>query len=120
MDDRTQAGKPKNWLAPKRQQRQKVLIVTHADRYIEVFGENIDVHIANMTATSNVAGEITAEDFLELSLPMPYRDIYFPGMLRKTGTVEEIRPADLAVRQINLSMLRAANSMTQEAPTWTL
>lgn len=120
MTDIKIASKPKKGLVTARQQRQKVLIVAHGDGYIEVFGKNIDVHIANMTTTSNVAGEIVAEDYLRHSLPMPYRDIYFPGMLRKTGTVEEIRPADIATRQLNLSILRVANSMTQETTTWTL
>lgn len=99
--------------------RQPVLIVTHADGYFEVFGRDIDVHVATMAAMDDVAGELVADDYLGITLPDRFRKIYFPGLIKTTGQVRDIRPRDIAYRELRLSMLRAMETIKQGAPAWT-
>ncbi len=56
-----------------------VLIVGHADGWIEIFGQGIDARFVNIPTMSSSAGEIMAEDYVSSEIPQRYRDIYYPG-----------------------------------------
>ena len=68
-----------------RRQRERILLVTHSDGWLEVFaGPGVLVHHATMLATTP-AGEVKAEAVLEEQLPRSYRELYEPGNRRYAG-----------------------------------
>ena len=77
---------------PARREREKVLVVLHADGYVEVFaGRHVDVRIAQLLDV-HLDDEPLAEEYLEVSVPACYRDLYWPSRLRAMGMVERISP----------------------------
>jgi hypothetical protein len=97
-------------------------VVLHADGYAEVFGRDVDVHVAVMPCMSTQQGERLADDYLTLSMPRRYRSIYWPGLLAATGQVEKIQPKDIARRHWLTRLCRTLDTLTaadEEVMTWT-
>jgi len=91
---------------PARPPRQPVLILAHADGWVEAFGNrNIDIHIAMAPAMDSPEGRIAAEAYLDNTLPHRYRGLYVPGNLRAADLLREVHPSDIADRNWRLSML---------------
>jgi hypothetical protein len=83
----------------RRKSKPKVLIVCHADGYVQAFSrEPIDIHIATMPDVSSQHAEILAEAIVDQYLPYRMRDIHYPGYVRQTHIVRSIDVADLADR----------------------
>jgi len=81
----------------KRPARQPILILSHADGHIEIFGEkNIDVHLSRVPAAFSTDVELSAEGAMELLLPRRYRPLFRADMLRKNGTTRPLLPSVLA------------------------
>jgi len=103
--------------------RTQVLVVLHSDGYVQLFApEQIDAHIAVMPSMNRPEGERLAEDYLAITLPRRFRQVYLPGNIRATGLVETIRPSDIAHRQLMQKMLSAIDSLTstdEEEVSWT-
>ncbi|QDS97704.1 hypothetical protein [Adhaeretor mobilis] len=96
-------------------QRQHVLIVAHADGYLEVFGEkNLDIRISNIPLAHSREAERIAEDALELSLPRCYRQLYFPGKRRATATLMPLLPSTMARAKAVKRTIRQLNQLVQK------
>ena len=94
--------------------REHVLVVLHADGFVEVFTErHVDVHIAIMPYMSNPEGEILAEEYFEHCLPQRHRDLYWPNRRRAVEQVRCITPQDHADRQWQQQMLRSSEQAGQ-------
>jgi len=86
MDDKT-----------KRPKRQPILILSHPDGHLEVFGDrHLDVHLARVPTAFSAEGERQAEAVAELLLPVRYRPLFRADMLRKNGTTRPLFPSVLA------------------------
>jgi len=95
-----------------RQQRTPVLVVLHADGYVETFGQrHIDARIVTMPAMGTKEGERVADDYLELTLLPRHREIYFPGLIRATGNVQTVTPGAMAHQNVCLSIVRTADRL---------
>ena len=89
-----------------RKPRSKVLIILHNDGFVEVFGrDDIDVRIVNMPAI-HPAGEAFAEEYLDLILPRPYKEVHWPGMVRAVGKVDTVTPLDLTHQERCLNLFQ--------------
>jgi len=89
-------------------QREAVLILAHGDGWIEAFAEkHVDVRIEMVPHMTTSAGEILAEEYVELSLPKRYQDIYWPGNRRAADMMRVVRPSDIVQRDYELDLLRA-------------
>lgn len=89
-----------------RHPRAKVLIVLHNDGFVEAFGrDDIDVKIVQMPAMP-MAGELLAEEYLDLILSRPYKDVHWPGMVRAVGKVDTVTPLDLTHQERCVNLLR--------------
>ena len=90
--------------------RHKVLIVLHSDGFVEAFAdkEHIDVETVVMPHSSNVP---LAEEYVELTIPRPYREIYFPGNRRAVDQVRTLLPSDIAWQKWNREFLDGLNAV---------
>lgn len=108
----------------KRPRRERVLVVPHADGHLEVFGsENVIVRIERLPVTNSRDAEAIAEDFLERSLPPIWRELYFPGMRRATGTAQLLLPSTIRRATDIEQSLQSLNSVLEslkqeEASAW--
>lgn len=104
-------------------QRLPVLVVTHSDGYIEVFGDDrVDAKVMQMPHADGPDEELAAEDWVTQSLPPRHRDIYFPGLIRAMGNVERVTLSELAGRRAMIGLLRAIDTLTadnMEVTVWT-
>lgn len=95
-------------------QRVKVLVVLHDDGFVEVFGrDDVDVKVVNLPSLP-VRGEAKAEEWLDLTLPKPYKDVHWPGMSRATGFVQKVTAFDLAHQQRTLDLIRYCDHLLRE------
>lgn len=105
-----------------RPSRERVLIVSHPDGHLEVFAEkNVIVRIERVPVAHSRDAERIAEDFLERSLPPVWRDMYFPGNRRATGTATPLFPSKIRdANQIErlLDSLNGLLEQEQEAEAW--
>jgi hypothetical protein len=95
--------------------RHPVLVICHADGYVEVFGDSAtDTKIVPIPAMLSNAGDILAEKYLETILPQRYRDIYYPGNLLAMGQCRTITPSMIADRNLELAMVRTLDNIQHE------
>jgi hypothetical protein len=119
------ASTPTSYETPaQKRQREALLIVLHGDGYVQAFSEkHIDVRIAVCPYMESPEGEILAEEFLELSLPWRYRELYWPGNLRAMGIACEARPSEIAYADWQLEMIQTLDRVANdggERRVWTL
>jgi len=83
-----------------RSERVLVLIVVHADGYVQVFGERdkVNVHVANALRIEPHE-EILAEAFLDCTLPARYRALHLPRNLLAVAHVGDCRTAEAEQRR---------------------
>lgn len=89
--------------------REKVLVVLHADGFVEVFGkENIDVHIARRLHVENERGDLSTllDEYTTATMPRCYRGLYMPNKCREIGNIESITPEQALDTLYELSILR--------------
>ena len=101
--------------------RQKVLILSHPDGHLEIFGEAIDAHICRVPTASTIEAERQAEQVVEWLLPHRFRDLWQRDKLRAVGTSRPLLPSTLARSLATTKAVAALNSMTaqeQEVATW--
>ncbi len=90
-----------------RRQREAVLIVAYGDGRLDAFADShVDIRIEISPYMESPEGEALAEEFVELSLPWQYRQLFWPGKLRAMGMVRKIRPSEIAQREWELEMLQ--------------
>lgn len=92
--------------------RRKVLVVSHGD-WLEVFAEeDVDVRIVHMPRlpdTESDEFQITAETYLEGTLPENYKRLFFQGNLRVADVTRCPSPRELADRSWGLDMIQSAD-----------
>lgn len=106
-------------------QREAVLVLAHGDGWLEAFAEkHVDVRIEMVPYMTTQAGEILAEEYVELSVPKRYRDVYWPNLRRAADMMRVVRPSDIAWREYDLELLRAiqqlGNQQEEGRKLWTL
>ncbi len=119
--DRKQGGNP-------RPPRQAVLVVMHADGWVEAFAErNIDVYIVNKPHTGTTEGEVLGEEYLDRTLPRRYGQLHFPVNQRAARQLEVTTPSDIQHRDTQLGILRDIQQVRagileqrEERLTWTV
>lgn len=91
----------------------EVLVVLHSSGWVEVFGsDDVRAKIVVMPHMETPTGEIAAEQYLERTLPIKYRKIYFPGNRIAADMVRKVLPSDVldALFEIDtLKMLGASH-----------
>ncbi|WP_425400363.1 hypothetical protein [Aeoliella sp.] len=102
--------------------REKALILIRHEQsgrpYIEVYGEStLDCRIVTVPHVDTTRGEIVAEELVEHSLPVIYRDLLWPGKLRAQGVVALQRPSDVVDRYHRLQILRALDALERRLTT---
>ncbi len=101
----------------KRSSRQKILIVSHADGHLEIFGEkNFDFHIARVPSATSRGAEIAAEEVTLMLLPRRYRDLFRADLLRKNGTTRPLLSSVLAASIRAKKDIELANGIGVKAP----
>lgn len=104
--------------------RNAVLVVAHADGWLEVFADptQVDAHIAILPTVLSAAtiadrqrAEILGEEYLAASLPRRYRDVYWPSWRRAADKLRIVTPWDIAWRSHDLELLRATQRTTEDA-----
>ncbi len=72
------------------------LIELYPDGYIKVYGEkSLQIEIVNRPYCISEKGELLAEQLVDSILPEGYREIFWPGMVRKTGILRTITPQQI-------------------------
>lgn len=95
--------------------RTPVLVVVRAGNWIEVFGpENVYATIVNAPFTGTVAGEVLAEEYLDVTLPRRMAKIYAPGNRRAADLARIVTPSDIAAAKLNVAVLRTLNVIEEK------
>jgi len=94
--------------------RHKVLIVLHADGFIEAYADrdHVDVRTVVMPQSSD---ETLAEEYLELTLPTVYRDVYFPLNRRAVDNVRKLAPSQIVQQQLDREFLSTLTDLRNDA-----
>lgn len=110
--------------SPRCRPRVTVLILSHSDGILEVFGEAcLDVHLVRVPVAFSRQAEIAAEDVVEMLLPPRFQPLFRRDRLRATGTTAPLIPSSLR-RSIDvqecLALFNMVHSPESEAMAWTL
>ena len=87
--------------------RSPVLLVAHPDGYVEIYGDDIDVVVAQLPDVTTAQAEIAAGELVATSLPASHRELFVPGRLAESHLVERVIPKDL-MRRRTMRQLHAA------------
>ena len=69
-----------------------VLVKLYSDCRVEVFGEgNVIVKVVELPGETTVEEELLLEEWLEVTLPEPFRKVNWPGYLRGSGRAKPFR-----------------------------
>lgn len=103
----------------------RTLILAYpADNYLEVYADRqVDIHVAVPIRMDTPAGEALADEYLDETLPVRFRDLHDAPHLRAVHTVRAIRPSDEAERLLRVDLIREARAIAgepEEALTWML
>ena len=80
-------GRPK----PKpRKETEYIIVELYSDSFFRVYGaDNVRVHVFNRLHISNSTMANDVDEFHTLSMPRPFRRIYYPRNIRETGLVKK-------------------------------
>ena len=84
-----------------------VLLVAHPDGYVEIYGDDVDVVVAQLPEVTTAEAEVAAEELVAASLPASHRDLFVPGRLAESHLIERVTPKDLMHRR-TIRQLHAA------------
>lgn len=107
---------------PVQRPREPVLVLVHADGFLEVFaGKHVDVRVLNVPYIGTPEGEIEAERFIETTVPLRYRELYWPDLRRAMHMPRLVTPTSIAETRLNIELLKAIQNITppDEVTTWT-
>ena len=90
--------------------RHKVLLVLHADGFIEAFADS-DVDVRTVVMPDVPGGETLAEEYVELTIPRAYREVYFPGNRRAVDNVRRLLPSQLMQQQLDRELMDGLNAV---------
>ena len=106
----------KNPAAKPRRPREKVLVVLHADGFVEAYAErHVDVHIVNRLQVEDERGELATavDEYMEATLPRKYRGLNWPNKLRAIGNMKTITPETALDTLYQLHILRGLTEKRQ-------
>jgi hypothetical protein len=89
--------------------RTGVLVVLHADGFVEVFAdETVQVIVANRLHSEHDTGRMSTgiDAVLERGLPWAFRDLYYPCNCRAVGRIERITPEQALRTRYLLGLLQ--------------
>lgn len=95
------------------------LVELYSDGFVRVYGDkSLRCQIFNRPHCNSVELAKRAEELVENALPLPYREIYFPGMVRSTAIHRKIKPVDIRTTIGNIALLNpsVATSDTENQP----
>lgn len=94
--------------------RVPVLLVLSGDG-VEVYGPpEVSVHVARRLAVDGTEAERLADEVLDLDLPGPYRQLYWPKNLRAVARCETLTPEQYADNRLVLDLLSEMGSLRRE------
>jgi hypothetical protein len=92
-----------------------VLIVGHADGYIEAFAPHgVSVRTAIVPDTHPGKAELLALAYVRANLPRCYAELWEPGNMRCNENVRCVTVEEIVRRQNELELLAVLNSIQQE------
>lgn len=95
-----------------RRQREKVLVVFNSDGFVECYaGKDVDIHIVTKPHASTSTAEILAQEFVGLSIPRAYREVYFPSYCRAAEQLRRITAGDIINRRYDVELLRGIQAL---------
>ena len=94
--------------------RHKVLLVLHADGFIEAYADRDHVDVRTVVMPHVPGGEILAEEYMELTLPRVYRDIFFPLNRRAVDNVRKLAPSQIVQQQLDREFLSTLTDLRAE------
>ena len=65
--------------------RLAVLILSHGDGYLEIFGDGIDVHLARVPLVGTAEGELLAENWIDATIPPAVQAVVLAGQGGENG-----------------------------------
>ena len=93
-----------------------VLVVLNPDGFVEVYGDNISVHIAQRLDVAPAPyNERVADELLDAKLPWRFKQIYFPSKRRACGQCRRVTVEDELDRQLRLELARECRAICNEA-----
>ncbi|TWU24775.1 hypothetical protein [Bythopirellula polymerisocia] len=99
-----------NTLTNSMQPRAAVLVVSHPNGHLEVFGDrHIVVHIARLPVANNIEAERIAQNVVEMLLDRPFLAVYRADKLRAVGTTRPLLPTVLARELATNELIRILN-----------
>lgn len=72
-----------------------VLILLHSDGFIEVYGEGVNVCMLNVPHADCMAGEVLAEELVDLSIPKRFAELHTKDKLIATENLRKVLPSDI-------------------------
>jgi hypothetical protein len=104
--------------------RQQALVLVHADGFLEIFGPaDLDVRVVDVPRVAPTpAAELAAEQYVEATVPLPYRQLHAPGNRRAMHMPRVRTPETIAHTMWELQLLREIQSIRpkEEQATWRL
>ena len=98
--------KPPRPPRPPAPKRTPVLITIEDGQHVTVYGhDTVDVLVLNLPCAESVSQELKREAMLDEMLPQRYKDIHWPGMIRKRGKAKQLTLFDIAEKVQTLEML---------------
>lgn len=100
----------------KSRQRARVLVVLNSDGFVEVYGEpGLLAHVAQRLHVDGNASEVSAEEYLDLTLPKAFKELFYPVKLQAVGQCRRVTVADEVSRRVDAAILRELRNLTPAA-----
>ncbi len=88
-------------------QRERALVVLHSDGWVECYGSpGVDIVLAGKPHATTPAAGAMAEEYLDLTLPRPFADLYWPNKLKKFGKCSATTLYDIAESRKLVSLIK--------------
>ena len=91
--------------------RHKVLLVLHADGTVEAYADPEHVDVRTVVMPHAPGGVGLAEEYVELTIPLAYREVYFPGNRRAVDTVRTLLPSQIYQQQLDKEFMDGLNAV---------
>lgn len=96
---------------------QQVVVLLHGDGLVEVFGtRQVEVTVVNVPYVGTIEGQKLSQEYVETTLPMRAKEIFWPNNLRASGIARPLLPSDIARRKAGLAMLQILDHIEDRGP----
>lgn len=83
----------------------------YPDNFVEVFGQNLDVHLQQILHMESTEGQRLAEDFADLQIPKRFLSINYPLYRAGIEQIRLVKPSDIYWRNIDLAIVEACHEL---------